>query len=168
MASANSSATFSSCRFIADLSPSACSLLFFDRAEQPGARKSQVALDGALRHGHLVGGKDGGYLFDLEPAEEVQLDDLRLAWIFLLEYLESVAERHQIDVLHLGDALGAGQRERDLAAAALLRRLLARVIDQDVAHGAGRDADEMCTALPLDVPQVEQLQIGLMYQGGRL
>src|SRR5581483_7159778 len=101
--------------------------------------------------------EDGGNLFDLQPAEEMQLDDARLARVFLLELLQGVAERDQIHISRLRDALGAAQRERDQTTAALVSRLLARVIDQDVAHRSRRDADEVRAALPLDVLHVEKL-----------
>src|SRR4029079_13142730 len=43
--------------------------------------------------------------------------------------------------------------------AALLGATRARVIDEDAAHDASRDGEEMCSILPLDVVSFDQPQI---------
>jgi len=53
-------------------------------------------------------------------------------------------------------------------AAAFLGALVAGVVDQDLAEGLGRDLEEVPAPVPAPVGHVDQLEISLMDEGGRL
>lgn len=105
----------------------------------------------------LAGFEDG------EPAEVAQLDDPRLTRIDHLESLHGGVERQ--DRYRVRGRRGDGAGERDVlpVAASLERMFAARVLDQDPAHHARRDAEEMRAILPVHI-RVDQPQIGFMDQ----
>jgi hypothetical protein len=57
--------------------------------------------------------------------------------------------------------------ERDsIAPAAFLRVMRSRVIDEDAAHQVRGDREELGAVLPLDPPLIDELQVGLVDEGG--
>ena len=54
------------------------------------------------------------------------------------------------------------------AAAAFVAQLAPRVIDEDAAHHLRGDGEEVAAILPVDVALIEQLQVGLVDDGGGL
>src|SRR5207245_8501739 len=57
------------------------------------------------------------------------------------------------------------EREMQLAAATLLAAPAPRVVDQDVAHDAGRHGEEVAPVFPLEPVETRELQVGLVDEG---
>ena len=98
-----------------------------------------------------------------EPAEVAQLDDPRLTRIEHLESFHGGVERQDRYRVRVRRGDGAGEGDVLPVAAAFERMFAARVLDQDPAHHARRDAEEMRAILPVHI-RVDQPQIGFMDQ----
>jgi len=130
---------------------------------KPGAGGSPFAFDGgggdAHDFGHLVGG---------EATEEAEFDDLALARVEFFEFLEGIVEGDQGHFL-LGEIIdGFFEGELVGGAAALLGVVGAGVLDEDAAHQLGGDAEEMGAVFPIDAGLIDQLEVGLVDEGGGL
>src|SRR5690606_10590510 len=109
--------------------------LVVERPVQPRAGAHPLAPDRALRDAER-----GGDLLLLHPAEEAVLDDAALP---LVELLERAVQREQLVGAELDEADAVVQRGALPAAAALRGVVAPRVVDQDLAHRARRDREQV-------------------------
>ena len=127
--------------------------------EQERARLAPLALD-LVR----LGRQRFGGLLDRQPGEEPQLDDAREALAEGFEARQGGVERHQFArALFVGD-VDAVERDLVHAAAALLPRRPARVVDDDLPHRLGGDGEEVAAVRPVGPGAVDQLQVGLVHE----
>lgn len=98
-----------------------------------------------------------------EPAEIAQLDDLRLTRVEHLKAFHGGVERQDRNRVRVRRGDGAGERHVLPVAAAFERMFAPRVLHQDPAHHACRDAEKMRAILPVHVG-LDQPQIGFMNQ----
>src|SRR5256885_540956 len=110
--------------------------------QQPAARHAPVAGDGVNRDVEDLRG-----FFDAEAAEEPQLDHLDLARIERPQLVERRVERQEVDWRAIVDGNPRRQRHMRRAGAALRRPVLAREIDERVAHRAARDRETAAAML---------------------
>ena len=125
-------------------------------------------------HGAIGDSECGGGLFHGQAGEESQLDQSTEALVDLGELVERPIQVENLDSLGVGVG-GHVLQSHDLGvAAALLRAPAPRVVDQDLAHGHGRDAEEVIAVLPVDPSLAlgrlltDHLQIGLVHEASRL
>ena len=134
-----------------------CAQLF----QQPRAGAHPVALHCADR------GVEGGSGLLLGQAGEIPaLYDAREARVETLERGERLVHRDDQLGLRIDAEVDVVEREPALVAGALLRAVMARVIDQHAAHRPGADGEKMRAVLPGDAGLVRQLQVDLVYQRG--
>ena len=99
--------------------------------------------------------QDLGRLFDAQSSEITELDNARFACVHAGEPVQRLVERHE--------HAGFGGRESDglvpwnaiCMAAALLPLYAARMIDEDLPHDAGCDAEEVRPILPLYIRLID-------------
>ena len=105
-------------------------------------------------------------LFQVETAEESQLDDLRLSRIALGQLPQGVVYRDQVAgaVRRVAPSASAMINDADLPSIATLRAP-AGDVHQDVAHQPGRHRHEMGAVLPADVLPVHQANERFVHQG---
>jgi len=128
---------------------------------QPGLGGAEVAGDGGAADVEEL--RD---LFAFETAEVAQFDDLGFAGIEAGEFFECLVEGDD-----LGSVIGGVEElffEGDLleAAAPFGGIAGAGVVDEDVAHGAGGDAEEVGAGMGVEVAGVGEAEIGLVNEGG--
>ena len=104
--------------------------------------------------------------FDGEAAEKSQLHNATLLLIEFRQFLESVVERHHINVA--GFELKRVIQRQPESAIALGGIPAARVLDQNLPHQLGADGHEMITILKWSCALFFQAQISLVHQGGAL
>ena len=130
---------------------------------QPRSREPPPSLDRAL------GAVDhSGDLVVLQAPEAAQLGHLGSVRVQVTEALERVVEGQGVEVTvpYLGDLVG--QQHTPLLASTALGRLVgARVVDQNLAHGARGHPLEVPARLPVGA-RAEQLEVGLVNQRGGL
>lgn len=86
----------------------------------------------------------------------------------LCQPLQGCVQPNELRGLFGREYKGLIQRHCYHSAAALVAQVSACVIDQDPAHGLRSNCEEMGPALPVHRPLLDQLEIGLMNQGGGL
>jgi hypothetical protein len=107
----------------------------------------------------------GGFL-DGEPREETELHEAGLAFVEGGELRERPVEVEEVEApRRRRDALRGLELEAHLPLAALGRVASPRVVDEDLAHGAGGDAEEMRAVLPVDRAAADELEVGLVDEG---
>ncbi len=109
----------------------------------------------------------GGFL-DRQPGEEPQLDDAREAFAEGLEPGQRGVERHELARAFLVGDVDAVERDLVHAAAALLPRCPARVVDDDLPHRLGGDGEEVAAIRPVGAGAVDQLEIRLVHEHRRV
>jgi hypothetical protein len=127
-------------------------------APEPGPGMPEIAMHGGFGDPERLAGFEAS-----EPAEVAQLDDPRLTRIEHLEAFHGGVERKDRYRVRVGRGDGAGEGDVLPVAAAFERMFAARVLDQDPAHHARRDAEEMRAILPVHI-RVDEPQIGFMDQ----
>jgi hypothetical protein len=130
---------------------------------EPGAGEGPFALDGA--GGDL---EDLGAFFDREAAEEAELDDTGGAFVGFGEAGEGFVELHDLAAAAGGEDDGLVEGQEVEAAAAFAGDVFAGVVDEDAAHDAGGDGVEVRAVLPVGDLQVDELEVGLVDEGGCL
>src|SRR3989442_6591201 len=83
-----------------------------------------------------------------QPAEEAKLDHPRLALIHLRQPVQSFIQGQQVCGALCRFDGGFVQREPPRESAAFLRRVRARMVNQDVTHGAGGGSKKVRAVLP--------------------
>jgi hypothetical protein len=100
-------------------------------------------------------------------AEVVQLDDPRLGLVRPGEFGKRLIERDQIPRPIIDHRAGLVELARPIARTALLGAAAARMVDQDLAHVARCDREEMCAVFELERRAIGEPEIGLRDQIGR-
>src|SRR5262249_9047311 len=134
-----------------------------ERAVQPRARELPFVLDGRGREVER-----GGGLFDAEPGEVPQRDDLRLARVGLLEPGERLVDGYEIGQRGIGAHDAAIEIDAVLVAAVLDALVVARALDEDAPHGERRGGEEMPAAVPPAILIARHAQVRLVHERGRL
>ena len=132
-----------------------------DLLKQERARLPPLTLDLVGLSAQCFGG-----FFDREPREEPQFDDTREAFAEGLEARERGVERDQLARAFLVGHVDPVERDLVRAAAALLPRRPARMVDDDLAHRLGGDGKEVAPIRPVGAGAVDELQIRLMHEHG--
>lgn len=126
---------------------------------QPGACGLPVAFDSSRGYVECESG-----LFDRHAAEEAQLDDAGLLRINGFEPFEGRIEAENVHRRFRLRQLDA--RQGDLQpAVSFCGRMTPGMVDENVAHEPGYDADEMSTVLILNVGGAFQPQECFVHQG---
>ena len=112
--------------------------------------------------------EDAGRLLHAQPGEVAEHDDLRQVRLLGLELLDRLVQRQQVVGRRLDEGHPFGQLDAPALAAVLVTGLAARLLDEDLAHGPRRGAEEVAPALPAGILVADQPQVGLVDQGGRL
>ena len=131
-------------------------------AEEPDAGEGPVALDGAWRDV-----EDFGDLFDGEAAEIAKLDDASLAGVLGGELGEGLIDGGDFVEAVGGDGEVVVHLDTTETAGATLGIVLTGVVDEDLAHDVGGEADEVGAAVPVDV-FADEAEIGFVDEGGSL
>jgi hypothetical protein len=126
------------------------------------AGEGPVTLDGA--RGDL---EDGGDLLDGETAEVAQLDDAGLARILSGEAREGLIDRGDFVEAIGGDGEVVVHLDAMEASGAALGVMLAGIVDEDLAHYVGGEADEVGAVGPVDV-FAGKAEVGFVDEGGGL
>lgn len=129
--------------------------------EEEGPRFDPVAARGALANPqHLAD------FSELQAEEVAQLHHPGQPLVARAESVQGLVESEELGGAPVGRHLRLLERHHLGAAAALGRRAAARPVDQDLAHGQGRDGQEVVTVAPVRIRGVRQPQIGLVDQLG--
>jgi hypothetical protein len=130
---------------------------------QPGLGDRPVPLHRRLRDPQGRGG-----LLHRQAGEEAQLDDLGLLRIAGLEIVQQPVDGQDVGLLggRRGDRRPVLQGHPD--ARALLRHPRPALVDQHPPHHRRGDPQEVQAVLPVHPPLVEQPQVDLVHQAGRL
>ena len=132
-------------------------------AVQPGPGHRPRALDGGGGEAHRR-----RRFLDRHPAEVAQLDHAGMALVEAGQSLERLVEREHVDRRRRHGRDEVVQGEPHGATAPLARGACARVLDQDLPHRMGGDAEEMRAVLERQRRVLEQPQIRLVHERGRL
>ena len=133
--------------------------LFFQGLAEPGPRVLPVPVGDRPREPQRL-----ARLLDGEPAEQVEVSDLRRGGVFLPEAGEQFVQRQdEVGILGEGTDL-IEQLEPDPPSAPLQPVPIAGMVDQDPPHRFRRGGEEVPPAVELLV--ADQPQIGLVDQGG--
>jgi hypothetical protein len=126
---------------------------------QPGACDGPVAL-------YCFGRYSEGFcsFFHREPAEEAELDDPNLAWLFLGEPFQSLVQRQNLLRLLLGKE-SAIQLNYILASAALQTVAAASMVNKDTTHQFGCEGKELRSVLPPNPMLLHEAQKSFVYEG---
>src|SRR5579883_61281 len=135
----------------------------FNFFEQPEFRRSPFTFHGGRRNSHHFRG-----FLDRESAEIAELDDAALLRIEFGELLKSTVQLQDIHPRIGKHAQRILEPDRLAKALAFGGLIGASMIDQDAAHHAGGNAQEMSAVLPVDRVLIDQPKIGFMDQSGRL
>ena len=103
-----------------------------------------------------------------QPAKEPEFDDAALALVELRECLQRVIERDKVLTGLVGHDKCLVESHARGAAAAFVRAPRAGVVDEDAPHDPRRHGQEMRAVVPLDRFSVNQADIGLVDERGRL
>src|SRR5262249_5461968 len=103
-----------------------------------------------------------------QTAEVAQLDNPDLAPVELRQGEERVVQRDEFGGLLVGKRQRFIERKKLPPAAAFVGRATARVLDQDLAHQLRRHTVTMSPALPFGEILLDQPQVGLIDERGRL
>jgi hypothetical protein len=126
----------------------------------------------APRQGPVALHRDGrhtehrGSLFDGEPAEEPELDELTLPWVSLRQPLQRRVKRQDVHVHGIGFRLAVLERHPHVSAS-FERAMRPRMIDQEPPHGVRGNREEVRPILPFDLTLVNELQVRLVDQRRR-
>jgi hypothetical protein len=135
-------------------------------AFQPGLGEAEFATD--LQH---VEGKDGGGFFGRQTAEVAEFDEARFALVAFLEFAEGVVEpdhpRRAFDAGHFGIDVGVVEGDLEVGGA-LLHVAVAGVVDEDLAHDAGDELQEMSAILNGREVLFAKPQVSLVDERGSL
>ena len=131
-------------------------------AKQPCARERPSTLEGRGRDS-----KDRRGFVDAQPDEIAKLDDAGLFGVELFEPHERLVERRQHRILGGGPDQRLGEGHAVHASPALLRAARPRAFDENLAHRARRNADEMLVIGPRRAT-AGQSKISFVDQRGRL
>src|SRR5262245_23820016 len=133
-------------------------------AKQPRFRQRPLAFDCRRRNANYF-----RRLFYREPAKELGFDDSALLRVEGRQFFQRLVQRKQIEpALLSGQVAHVGQIKLIVAAPSLRRVSRARALDQYASHGCRGDAEELRPVLPGNPALVDQSNISLVYQGGRL
>src|SRR5262245_61562523 len=130
---------------------------------KPGFCKPPVTLD---RRGSNT--KNVCCFFDGESAEVAQLDHASFLWINRGQRLERVIQRNQFRASFDCSIDIFIQREFLKILATLLSIMLARMIYQQATHYLCGNSEKMRTILPVNPRLIDETQVCLMNQCGRL
>src|SRR5262245_696653 len=131
--------------------------------QQPGPDVAPLPVQGARRQA-----EDFRRLIRRQPAEVAQQHDLRLRGVLFLQLFQGLVDGEDVLRGRLDDGTGLVQLLAPPPAAPHGAGLAPRLLDEDVAHGAGGGEEEVLPRLPGDVALVGQAQVGLVDQGRRL
>src|SRR6516225_10827346 len=131
--------------------------------QQPGPDVAPLPVQGARRQA-----EDFRRLVRRQPAEVAQQHDLRLQRVLFFQLFQGLVDRQDVLGRRLEDGTGLVQLLAVPPAAPYRAGLAPRLLDEDVAHGAGGGEEEVLPGLPADVALVGQAQVGLVDQRRRL
>jgi len=132
--------------------------------EEPGASELPIALDGAD-----VDAEFGGGLVAGDAGEEEEFDDLSGAGVFGFEFVEELIEEEEgFEVVGGGVCFFVGEFDADLAAASAEGDLGAGVLDEDAAHLAAGEGEEVGGVVHGDLFAEEEADDGFVDEGGGL
>jgi hypothetical protein len=125
---------------------------------QPGACDGPVTL-------HCFRGYSEGFrsFFHREPAEEAELDNPNLTWLFLGEAFQCLVQRQNLFRLLLGKK-SVIRLNRILASATLQTIAAAGMVNQDTTHQFGCEGKELGTVLPPNPMLFHEAQKSFVYE----
>jgi len=130
---------------------------------KPGFCKAPVTFDGRGGNAQNV-----SCFFNGETAEVAQLDHAGFLCIEGRQGLECVVQRDQFGATFDRPIDVFVQREFLKILATLFRIVLARMVDQQATHYLSSNSEKMSAVLPVDPRLIDESQICLMNQRGRL
>lgn len=130
---------------------------------EPGPGHPPFAFNGGSGNAHYFGG-----LLNGETSEESELDELSLIRVERLQAVERLIEFVEGDFRDRGETDAVVDRENLCVATALLRTLVAGVVDENAPHQLGGHAEEVGAALPVYPCLIHQLHVGFMHKRGCL
>src|SRR5262245_35938207 len=133
-------------------------------AAEPGAGEGHLAIGGGPREAEDFAG-----LFDAQPGEVMQLDELAAEGVVAGEAVQGLVQGEEVIRRGEGDGLGLLEVAAAVPPASLLGALATGAIDEDPAHGLGRSGEEVAPAVPPPgLLGIDQPEIRLVHQRGRL
>ena len=128
---------------------------------EPGTSHGPVALDGSRGYAEFEGD-----LFEGETGKEMHFEDIGLPWIECGESGEGFVDGQDVcgGVVCSLDQL-FDESDLDLSVAALFRAMGARIINENMAHHVGSEAEDAGSVLPHGVGFADEPQVGLIDQG---
>ena len=105
---------------------------------------------------------------DRESAEESQLGDAAFSWIERRELRQRRVQIEKIDIRRRRSRDRVVKRHAGPSAGALGHLAAPRVVHEDAPHHLGRHGEELRAILPVGVSLVDQAEVRLVDQGGRL
>src|SRR5262249_33728355 len=122
--------------------------------QQPGPDVAPLPVQGARRPA-----EDFRRLIRRQPAEVAQQHDLRLRGVLFLQLFQGLVDGEDVRAGRLEDSTGLVQLLAPPPAAPHGAGLAPRLLDEDVAHGAGGGEEEVPPRLPGDVALVGQAPV---------
>src|SRR6185503_19642527 len=130
---------------------------------EPRARQVPIASHRVFRY--LQHTSD---LFVAQSAEVPQLDDVTTSWIHLRQNLECFIQTEDFRTLLARDYCNFFQRDLLCSAAALRISVAPCVIDKNSTHYLCRDGEEMRTIRPVNIPLIDETDVGFVNEGSGL
>ena len=130
---------------------------------EPGAGETPIAHHRFRRNSQYLGG-----LLDAQSAKEAQFDDTSFAGINFSQRVEGIIKCHELFRTTASQIRELVEIHPLGAAASFGRQSAACPVQQNMPHDLGGDCEEMGTVLPINILDVDQLQVGLVDQGGCL
>src|SRR5215831_6624124 len=128
-----------------------------ERAIENRARLGPISANGPRGDAKTLGG-----LLFRHAAEEAALDDAREAFVDLGEVVQRLVELEQRLRIVRAVHESVVERDRTLRATALFGGSATRPVDEDVAHGDRRDAEEVRAVLPPGAFRPRELEVDLV------
>jgi len=131
---------------------------------EPGASHGPVALDGSRGYAEFEGD-----LFEGEAGKEMHLEDIGLPWIECGEAGESFVDGQDV----CGGVVGSldhlfDESDLNLSVSALSCAMGSCVIDEDVTHDVGGQAEDAGAILPHGIGFADEPQVGLIDESSGL
>ena len=130
---------------------------------EPGFGEALFASDGG--NGDVEG--EGGFI-EGEAAEEAEFDDFGFAGVLEGEGVEGVVEGFEVTATGGGEADDFVEAEFFRAGAAFDAVAFADLIDEDLAHEMGGDAEEVGAAFPVGESLGDEAEVGFVDERGGL
>ena len=132
-------------------------------SQEPGAGQFPIAHDSILRDG-----EDGGGFAHAQAAEEAQFDDTGFAGIESGESAQGLVESDELGATLRSEVGNLVEVDARGVATPFGRGAFSGGVEQDVPHHLGGHGKEVSAVLPVDIIDLNQLEICLVNQDGSL